>query len=84
MSVIHVELIFVYGMRYASKFFFFFFAYGYLIVLAPFVETAVFFPYTHSHMHTYILTFHQVLQIINDTVIKTGSCKVTKIHYIYY
>ena len=43
MSVIHVELIFVYGMRYASKFFFFF-AYGYLIVLAPFVETAVFFP----------------------------------------
>ena len=42
MSVIHVELIFVYGMRYASKFFFF--AYGYLIVLAPFVEKAVFFP----------------------------------------
>ena len=41
-------------------------------------------------MHTYILTFHQVLQIINDIVINTGSCKVKKIHYkkkihyIYY
>ena len=32
-------------------------------------------------MHTYILTFHQVLQIINDIVINTGSCKVKKIHY---
>lgn len=42
--MIHFELIFVTGVRSASRFLFFFFARGYLVVLKPFGENASFLP----------------------------------------